>query len=47
MRNNFNQLLLNKSNHDEIPKVKIAIAFEIYLDNKMMMITMVTMIKQK
>ena len=42
MRNNYDQLLQNKNS-----QIKIAIGFKIYLDNKMMMITMVAIIKQK
>jgi len=42
MRNNFDHLLQYFANAE-----KIAIALKTYLDNKMMMFTMVTIMKQK
>jgi len=42
MRNDFDLLLQYFAN-----TVKIAIAFKTYLDNKMMIFTMVTIMKQK
>jgi len=41
--------MINNSDlfRDGIPKLRIAIAFKTYLDNKMMMFTIVTIMKQK